>query len=141
MLGVGASAANDGFHFGLLFGELVEISVFFAVSGVDFLQAGLGLQHVAHTRFHALAHRLPGVQLGFLRQVADIQAGHGDGFTFKLLVDTGHDLEQGGLAGTVGTQYANFGARKETEGNVFENESLRRNNLAEVVHGENVLSH
>ena len=141
VLGVSPRAANDGLHLGLLFGERVEISVFFAVSGVDFFQPRFGLEDIAHARFNAFAHGLLGVQLRLLRQITNIQTRHGDGFAFKLLVNTRHDLEQGGLAGTIGSQNAYFGAREEAEGNVFENELLRRNDLAEVIHGKYVLSH
>jgi hypothetical protein len=76
-----------------------------------------------------------------LGQVANFETGHGNGFAFNFLVDAGHDFQQSGLAGTVQTQHANFGAWEEAEGDVFENVTLRRHDLADAVHGKNVLGH
>ena len=82
-----------------------------------------------------------GVELGFLRQVADVQTRHGGGFALNLGIQTGHDLQQGGLAGTVDAQDADLGTGEKAQGNVFENLTFGRHNLADLVHGENVLGH
>ena len=95
MLGIGTSGADDGLDLGLLVGQCVEVGVFFTVGGVDFFQARLGLEHIAHAGFHAFPHRLVRVKLRFLRQIADIEARHRNRFAFEFLVDTRHDLEQG----------------------------------------------
>ena len=141
MLGVGAGAADDGLHLGLLFRQRVEIGVFLAIGGVDFLQPRLGLEHIAHAGFDALAHGLVRIELRLLRQVADIEARHRDRLAFKFLVNTGHDLEQGRFARTIGSQHTDLGAGEETKGDVLENEALGRDDLAQAVHRKYVLSH
>jgi hypothetical protein len=57
------------------------------------------------------------------------------------LSTSGHDLEQRGLARAVETEHADLGAGEEAEGDVLEDLSLRRHDLADAIHGENVLSH
>ena len=141
VLRVSAGAGNDGLHLGLLGGQLVKIGVFFSVGGVNFFQPGFGGVQAAHAGLHTFTHGLLGVQLGLLRQVTDVQTRHRGGFALDLLVHTRHDFEQGGLPGAVGAQYADLGAGEETERNVFENMPLGRHDLADAVHGENVLSH
>ena len=141
VLGVGAGAAKDGFHLGLFFGQRIKIGTVLAIGGVDFFEPRFGLEDVPHPGFDAFAHALIGVELRLLRQIANVQTRHRHGFALKLLIHTRHDLEQRGLAGTIGAEHADLGAGKETEGNVFENELLRRNDLAEAVHGKYVLGH
>ena len=84
VLGVGAGGGDDGFQLGLLGGQRVEIGVRLAIGGVDLFELGLGREHLAHGLFDALAHGVLGVELGLLRQVADVQAGHRRG----LALDT-----------------------------------------------------
>lgn len=74
---------------------------------------------------------LAGIKSGFLRQVADVDAGHRDGFALDVLVDARHDLEERGLAGAVEAEDADLGAREEREGNVLKNLTLRRDDLPE----------
>jgi hypothetical protein len=50
-------------------------------------------------------------------------------------------LEHGGLARTVEAEQADLGAGEEAEGDVLEDLALRRHDLADAVHGEDVLSH
>jgi hypothetical protein len=76
-----------------------------------------------------------------LRQVADVQFGHWTGFAVELGVDAGHDFQQGGLTRTVKAEYADLGAREKRQRDVFQDFPLRRNNFAQPMHGENVLSH
>ena len=61
VLGVGASAGDDGLHIGLLGGELVKVSVFLGVGGVNLFQPGLGGIQAAHAGLHTLTHGLLGV--------------------------------------------------------------------------------
>src|SRR5690606_14729863 len=86
-------------------------------------------------------HRLLGVQYRLLRQVADLDAGHGNGFAFNLAIDARHDAKQGGLAGTVQAQHPDLGAGEEGEGNIAQDLPLRGHDLAHSIHRENVLSH
>jgi hypothetical protein len=76
-----------------------------------------------------------------LGQVTNFETGHGNGFAFDLFVDAGHDFQQSGFAGTVQTEHTNFGAREEAERNVFKDLTLGRHDLADAVHGKNVLGH
>ena len=78
-------------------------------------------------------------------QVAGTATGassaHPNHFSIGQGGHAGHDFQQCRLAGTIQTQHANLGTGKEAEGNVFENLTLRRHDLADAVHGKNVLSH
>jgi hypothetical protein len=56
---------------------------------------------------------LSGIELRLLRQVADLDAGHGHGFALDLLVDAGHDPQQRGLARAVQAEHADLGAGKK----------------------------
>ena len=141
VLGIRAGGGDDGFQFSLLSSQCVKVGVFSAVGGVHLFQAGLGSEHFAHTAFHGFTHGVGRVELGFLGQVTDVQAGHGNGFALNFLVHTGHDLEQGGFAGTVGTQDTDLGTGEEGKGDVFKNVPLGGHDLADAVHGENVLGH
>ena len=141
VLGIGPGRGDDGFQIRLLGGQRVKVGVLLGVGGVHLLEAGFGGKHLAHAGLHALAHRVAVVELGLLRQVADLQTGHGNGFALNLGVYAGHDLQQRGLARPVGTQHANLGTGEEAERNVFEDVAFGRHDLADPIHGENVLSH
>ena len=91
--------------------------------------------------FHRLAHGLVGVELRLLRQVADLQAGHRRGFAFDVVVDAGHDLQQRALARAVQAEHADLGAGEEGQRDVLQDLPLRRHDLADAVHGEDVLGH
>src|SRR5690606_15619786 len=56
------------------------------------------------------------------------------------LLQPGHDLEHGGLAGTVGADDADLGSGVEGQGDVVENDLLA-GGLADLVHGVDELSH
>jgi hypothetical protein len=81
------------------------------------------------------------LELRLLRQVADLDAGHGHGLALDLLVEAGHDLEHGRLARAVEPQKADLGAREERERDVLEDLPLGRDDLAHAVHREYVLRH
>jgi len=136
-----AAGGDDGFQLALLGGQGIEIGVFVGVGRVDLVEALFGGQHAADAFFNGLADRLLGVHHGLLGQVADLDAGHRDGFALDVLVHARHDLEEGGLARAVHAQHADLGAREETQGDVFEDLPLRGNDLPDSVHGENVLGH
>src|SRR5690606_40677109 len=88
-----------------------------------------------------ISHRLFGIELRLLRQVADLDAGHRAGFALDLRVDAGHDLEQRRLAGAVEAEDADLGAGEETERDVLQDLPLGRHDLADAVHGVDVLGH
>ena len=135
------TGGDDGFQAGLFFGQLVEVRIGFGIRGVDRFELLLCVHHLTQAALDFLAHRLGGVELRLLRQVADVQVGHRRGFAFDVLVEAGHDLEHGRLARAVQAQHADLGAREERQRDVLENLALGRNDLAHAVHGENVLRH
>ncbi len=85
----------------LLLGQCVEIGAFFGIGGVDRLQCGLCLQHLAHAFLDRFADGLVGIQLRFLRQVADLGAGLWPCLALEIGIYAGHDLQHGRLAGAV----------------------------------------
>jgi len=138
---VAAGSSDDGFQLALLSRQGVEVGVFFGVSGVNLFKTVFGLEHLFHTALHRFANGLLGAQLRLLGQIPDLQTGHGKRFALDFLVDACHDFQQRGFARTVQAQHADFGARKEAQGNVFQDMAFGRHDFADAVHGENVLGH
>ena len=97
--------------------------------------------NIPDTFAHDLAHGSGLVQHGLLRQIADLDAGLGTRLAFDFLVDAGHDLEQGGFAGAVQTEHADFGTGEKAQADVAQDDALGRHDLANPVHGVNELSH
>ena len=138
---VAIAGLQDGFKFGLLCSQLVEVGIRIGVGRVDLVQTRLGVLDHADRFLDHFTHGLGRVQDRFLRQVADVQVRHRTGFTVELGVDACHDFQQRGLTRTVETEDADFGAGEERQRNVFQDFPLRRNNFAQPMHGEDVLSH
>ena len=132
---------DDGFELGLFGREGVEVGVFLGIGRIHLFQARLGGIDLAHAAFDCLTHVLVRVELRLLGQVSDLQARHRSGFAFDFLVDAGHDLEQRRLARAIETEHTDLGAGEEAQGNVLEDLSLGRHDLADPIHGENVLGH
>ena len=107
----------------------------------DLVEALDQREHLAEAFLRDLPHGLAGGQLRLLGQVADADAGLRPGLAFELLVDARHDAEEGGLAGAIEAEHADLGAGEEAQGDVLEDEALRRDDLAHPVHRENVLRH
>ncbi|MCY1402426.1 hypothetical protein D9M71_175670 [compost metagenome] len=138
---VAVGGVDDGFQLGLLGGQGVEVGVRLGVGGVDLVQARLGSLDLAYGFLDHFTHGGLRVELGLLRQVADIDARHGAGFAFDLGVDAGHDAQQGGFTRAVQAEHADLGAGEERQGDVLEDFTLGRNDLADPMHGVDVLSH
>ena len=138
---VAVGCLQDGFQLGLFGGQSVEVSIRLGIGGIHFIEAGLGLLDLAYGLLDDVAHRLARIELRLLRQVADLDARHRPGFAVDLGIDAGHDAQQGRLTGTVEAQHADLGAREERQGNVLENFTLRRDDLADPMHAVDVLSH
>jgi hypothetical protein len=79
--------------------------------------------------------------LRLLGQEADFDARLWAGFAENVGINAGHDAQQGGFAGAVQTEHADFGAGEERQGNVLEDFPLGRHDLAHAVHGVDVLGH
>ena len=139
--GVAVGGGEDRLQACLLGSERVEIGIRLGIGGIHGVELLLRLEHLAEALFDRLAHGLFRIELRLLRQVADGEVRHRRGFALDVLVHAGHDLQQGGLAGTVQAEHADLGAGKEAEGDVLEDVALGRDDLADAVHGENVLGH
>ena len=136
-----ARGGDDGFELGLFGRQFVEVGIRLGVFGVNLIQARLSVLDHADGFFNHFANGFGRVQLRLLRQVADVQVRHRTGFAVELGVDASHDFQQGGFTRTVQTEHADLGAREKRQGDVFQDFPLRRNNFAQPMHGENVLSH
>ena len=141
VLAIVASSCNDGFESALLFAQGVKIGIGLGVSSVNFFQPLLGGQHFTHATFHGLANGFIGVKLRLLRQVPNPDARHGNGFTVNVLVDAGHDLEECRFARSIQAQHTDLGTRKKAERNVFQDLPLGWHDLADAVHGVDILGH
>ncbi|MET3917431.1 hypothetical protein ABID97_004213 [Variovorax sp. OAS795] len=141
MFGIGAGGGDDGFELGLLGRQRVEVGVFGPIGDVHLFESRLGGKHRAHRLLDRFAHRVLGIELGFLLQVADRHPGHGQRLSLELLVHTRHDLEQRGLARPVQAEHADLGAGEERKRNVLQELPLGRHGLADAVHRIDVLSH
>ena len=101
----------------------VELALDLADGLLDVLQDGLAL-----------------AQRRLLLEHADRRVGVEDRVAVVGVVEPRHDLEQGGLAGAVGSDDADLGAVEEREGDVVEDD-LVTVGLAHVAQREDVLSH
>ena len=94
-----------------------------------------------HGREQVVTDGLVQIELRLLGDVAHPHVLGQVGRAVEVLIDAGHDFEQGGLAGTIGAQNADLGAGEEGQCDVFKNVALGRHDLAEPVHGKDVLGH
>lgn len=88
---------------------------------------------------HVLQDRLGLVQRRLLLEHADRVAGRQERVTVGRLLETGHDLENGGLTGTVRTDHTDLRAGEEAQRHVVK-DHLVAVRLARLAHGVNVLS-
>ena len=139
--GVGTGGRDDRLELRLLRGKRVEVGALLGVGRVDLVETLLRAQHFAHSLLDGCAYRLRGIELRLLRQESDAQIRHRHRFAFVFAILAGHDPQQRRLAGSVETQHADLGARKERERDVLQDHPLGRNDLAHAVHRVNVLRH
>ena len=85
-------------------------------------------------------HVLRRVELGLLRQVADLGAGERPGVAGEIVVHARHDAEQGRLAGAVRAEHADLGTGVEREVDALENFPRGRNDLPKVADREDVFA-
>ena len=123
---VAVGRLDDGFEPRLFGGDLVEVGIGFGVRGIDRVEPGQRVLDVLRRVFDVAAHVLGRVELRFLRQEADLDAGLRPRLAFELLVDARHDPQQRGLAGAVQAEHADLGAREEAQGDVAQDDPLRR---------------
>ena len=81
-----------------------------------------------------LAHRLVGIELRLLLEVADAGALGDPGLAVIVGVDAGHDPQQGGLAGAVDAEHADLGVRVKLQVDVLQYLPVPRVGLGEALH-------
>jgi hypothetical protein len=123
----------------LLGGQLVEIGAFLGVGGVDLVEPLLRVEDLADAFLDGLAHGLFGVELGFLRQKADLDVRLRTRLAVEVLVDARHDAQDRRFTRAVQPQKADLGARKERQRDVLDDLALRGDDLADPDHGVDVL--
>jgi len=125
------------FHVQVVHGVVVGVRV--SGQGDDFVEAvedGFGLRHCEHD---VLTDGQAGVELRFLREVADLGTFGGPSLAVELAVQPGHDLHQGGLTRAVQTHNADFRAGQEAQVHVLEDFFAAREHLPQALHDIDVL--
>ena len=92
-----------------------------------------------HRLLHRLEDRLGRIELRLLRQVADARPRGGEGLAREVLVQAGHDPQEGALARPVRAQHADLGAGVEGQPDPAQDLLPLRGDLAQVLHGEDEL--
>ena len=138
---VAVAGFNQGLEFALFLGQRIEVGIGVGVFGIHRIEAVERVLDRFDRLLDIAAHVFAVIELRFLGQVTDLDAGLRPRFAEDVGIDAGHDAQQCRFAGAVQTQHADLGAGKERQGDVFEDLTLRRNNLADAVHGEDVLGH
>jgi hypothetical protein len=125
-----------------LFHQGVEVGVVLRVAhlGRNGVEA---IDHVgdgAHAVLHVFEHGLLGIELGFLREIADADAFAGPGLAGVVLVHAGHDLHQRGLARAVDADDGDLGVRVELQVDVVQDRlGGAGEGLGEILHHIGVL--
>ena len=102
-----------------LFGDRVEL--------VDHDLFGTG-------RGDVVEHVFRGVEFRLLRQVADLDALGGPGLADEVLIDAGHDAQEGRFTRAVDTDDADLGIRQEVQVDVFKHLLAAGIGLGEALH-------
>ena len=125
-----------------LFGrERVEIGFGIAVLLVDGLELSARVDEFAQRFLDRFADGLFRIELRLLLQVSDRQLGERFGLALDLRIDAGHDAQQRRFARTVEAEDSDLRTGQKAEGDVLENLALRRDDLADAVHGVNGVAH
>ena len=106
----GVRGVDLGLERAHLLHEGVEIGIGVRHGGGDLVESVELALDLGHALLDVAEHRLVLVQGRLLQQDADAVAGAQAGLAVGGLVDPGHDLEDGGLAGAVGADHADLGA-------------------------------
>jgi len=132
---------DDVLELALLLEQLVHLLVrgHLAELHRDFFEARERLLHLGNGLFDVALDVLGFVELRLLTEVADAHALGGPRLADELLVDAGHDPQQGRLAGAVAAEHADLGAGEELQVDALEHLFAAGPDLAQVLHGEDVL--
>ena len=94
-----------------------------------------------HRLLDVLLHVLLRVEDGLLGEEADAGALGGEGLAREVLVEAGHDAEQGGLARPVVAEHADLGVAVEAQPDALQDLLALGGDLAQVLHGVDELGH
>ena len=123
---VGAGGLDLGLELGLLGADLVVVGVGVGVLGQHGVVALEQAGHLGHAVHDVALHVLGLVEVRLLLEQADGEAGGEAGLAGEAVVEAGHDPQQRRLAGAVGADHADLGARVEGEGDVLQDLAVRR---------------
>ena len=102
--------------------------------GVDLLEAVEKPLGVGNAKLDVAPDVEGLVELGLLRQIADVGLGVDPDLAVDVLVETGHDPEQRRLTGAVGSDDADLGAPEVAEPNAIEDGFAIWRHLPEALH-------
>ena len=138
---VGIGSLNNIFQPRLLLGQCVKIRIRLGVIRIHLLQARQRIHGFLQTLFDIAVHALIRIQLRSLRQIADLYPRLRPRLPKNIRTQPRHNPQQRRFARAVQTQHANLGAGKERQRNIFQDGFLGWHNLANPIHGVNVLGH
>ena len=108
----------------LAFAQLFKISIWFGKLVGDGIELGQEVNGLLDPLLDHFAHGLAAVDQRLLLEETDGVPLGEDGLAVELLVDAGHDPEQGRLARAVEAQNADLGAVEVGEGDVLDDRLL-----------------
>ena len=130
---------NNILETSLLLGQCIEVSLGLGIVCIDLLQSCQCIDRFLNAFLDVAADILFRVELGFLRQVADLDVRLRACLTQNLGIDARHDLEQSRFPGPVQPEHADLRAREKRERDVLQDLLFGRDNLADPIHGVDVL--
>ena len=133
-------ALDNFLIFALLSGQFVEVRIRLGVFGIHFIQTFQRVNHFGYRFFNGFTYGVFRVQLRFLRQVADLDAGCGRAspsmsVSMPAMMRSRVDLPAPLRPSTPILRPGRSSAR------YFKNMTFRRDNFADTMHGINELSH
>ena len=136
----GIGGVDLGLQLAHLIHESIEVGVRVRHLFGDLVKAGELAENVGGAQAHVLDDGLRLIEDGLLHEDADRVAGGQTSLAVGRLIESGHDLQDRGLTGTVGADHADLGAREERHGDIVEDD-LVTNGLASLDHLINKLRH
>ena len=139
----GASRVDRVLNLRLLLEQAVHLVVFqrLGEAGADVFELLQQCADLRHALLDVSEHILGGVELRLLGQVADADPLADLGLPQDLRVVARHDAEQRALTCPVVPEHADLGGWQEGQRDPLEQHAIRRNDLAEVLHGVDEFGH
>ena len=135
----GAGGLDLRLEVGLAGAELLVVGVGVGPAGHDLVVFGEQRRHLADAVHHVALDVLGGVELRLLLEHAHREPGSQPGLAGVAVVDARHDPQQRRLAGPVGPEHADLGARVEGQGDVLQHLLVGRVEPAHLAHREDEL--